>query len=88
MRYLFERAAAHKIPASTIEAWRTKAAAFLKTKGYTIDDVKTGADAWAVANHCDMSREAYKDHDANDAHIQTALEKIFPNAVFKDKKRY
>jgi hypothetical protein len=83
-----EVAAGRKIPAATIEAWRKRAAAFLKTKGYTIDDVKTGADAWAVANHCDMTREGYRNHDANDAHIQTALEKIFPNAVFTDKKRY
>lgn len=54
-----------------------------------LEDVDRGVDAWAVAHSAGLTREAYDmGRDINDAHIQTALEKIFPNAYFKDKKRY
>lgn len=51
-------------------------------------DVKTGSDAWAIASRSGILHVAYQDRSVTDAHIQTALEAIFPNAVFKDRKRY
>jgi hypothetical protein len=68
--------------------WTDKAAAFLSAHGFTLNDVKTGVDAWAVAHRSGITKEAYEDANVYDAHIQTALERIFPNAVFKDKKVY
>lgn len=52
------------------------------------DDVLTGKDAWALAHRAGVTQFCYKDRSVVDAHIQTALEQIFPNAVFKDKKVY
>jgi hypothetical protein len=55
----------------------------------TRHDVKTGRDAWAVAHRAGIVTAAYDvGRDVVDAHIQTALQRIFPNAVFKDAKRY
>jgi len=50
--------------------------------------VQSGVDAWTIAHRAGITREAYVDRDVTDGHIQTALEKIFPNAVFKDRKTY
>lgn len=81
-----------RIEKATVDAWREKARVWLETGvkgGATVDDVKTGVDAWAVAHRVGITNEAYAmSRDIHDAHIQTALEKIFPNAVFKDAKRY
>lgn len=52
------------------------------------EEVKTGAEAWAIASRCGVTRDAYTDLSVTDGHIQTALEKIFPNAVFLDSKVY
>ena len=55
----------------------------------TCSSIRTGRDAWFVAHSAGIVREAYAmDRDIHDAHIQTALQKIFPNAVFRDKKVY
>ena len=51
-------------------------------------DIKTGRDAWSIAHRAGIVRDAYADREIVDAHIQTALEKIFPNADFLDKKIY
>lgn len=51
-------------------------------------DVFLGAEAWIIAHRVGITREAYKDESVVDAHIKTALQKIFPNAVFKDKYSY
>jgi len=61
---------------------------FLGQNGYGIEDVVTGKEAWNVANAVGILSEAYKDRTVIDAHIQTALEKLFPDAIFKDKKVY
>lgn len=52
------------------------------------NSIVQGVDAWTVAHRCGITREAYKDRTVTDGHVQTALEAIFPNVVFKDKKVY
>ena len=76
---------------SYLMQWKREADAFCATHSLTRDDIKTGVDAWAVAHKTGMTRTAYdlpRSLGVNDAHIQTVLEAIFPNAVFKDAKRY
>ena len=47
--------------------------------------VVEGSMAWRVAHMCGITEEAYSDRMVTDAHIVTALRKVFPNAVFKDR---
>lgn len=77
-----------KISDETVTRWTDEAQAFLQPHGLGVDAVLTGRDAWAIAHSVGICREAYKDRDIVDAHIQTALQKVFPNAVFQDAKRY
>jgi hypothetical protein len=77
-----------KFDDATIERWKTLADKRLATLGHTRADVKTGRDAWAFAHMCGITNEAYKDRSVTDAHIKTALARVFPNAIFSDKYRY
>ena len=80
-----------KIAQETICRWRGMAEVWLANntrKGNTRADVLNGIDAWTIAHRCGITNDAYQDRDIVDAHIQTALEKIFPNCLFKDKKVY
>lgn len=77
-----------KISDATVNGWREKALAYLAPRQHALGDVTTGRDAWTVAHQCGITGEAYADRTVTDGHIQTALEKIFPNAVFRDKKVY
>jgi hypothetical protein len=77
-----------RLPQETIERWRKWCALELANRKMTCADIKTGRDAWAAASLCGILRDAYSDNAIKDAHIQTALEKIFPEAEFKDAKRY
>ena len=74
----------------TLARWNKQAADYLTAHhGHmTPDHILHGRDAWTVAHRAGITAEAYKDREVVDAHIQTALERIFPNAVFKDKKVY
>lgn len=75
--------------AEHIAEYRACAESFLHSKGLTLAEVKTGRDAWTVAHHAGITSHAYAlSRDIVDAHIQTALESLMPNAVFQDKKRY
>ena len=49
------------------------------------DHVTRGVDAWTIAHRSGITQEAYQDRHVTDAHIVTALKKIFPNAVFADR---
>jgi len=73
---------------ATVKRWQELADKKLATLGHTRADVKTGRDAWAFAHMSGIAQEAYKDRNVTDAHIKTALVRIFPNAVFSDKYRY
>jgi hypothetical protein len=81
-----------KIAADTVTAWRARCEDWLAahpTVRATLADIKTGRDAWTVGHCSGVVREAYDmGRDIHDAHIQTALQAIFPNAVFRDAKRY
>lgn len=77
-----------KIDALKVADWMVWADNFCRDKPYRRADIKTGADAWAIASKSGMLTDAYKDRDIVDAHIKTALSVIFPNAVFKDKYHY
>lgn len=80
-----------KINALMINKWRNMCEKWLagSPESATCSSIITGRDAWTVAHRAGIVQEAYAmGQDIHDAHIQTALEKIFPNAVFRDAKRY
>lgn len=83
-----------RIDAATADRWRALIDAYLDQQrtplgeGVTRHTIQTGSGAWAIAHNAGVTREAYADRSILDAHIQTALEKIFPNAKFKDRKVY
>ena len=79
-----------KICHETLSKWRASVDQWLMENHSLIaNQVTTGRDAWTVAHKTGIALEAYDmSRDITDAHIQTALEHIFPNAVFRDKKRY
>jgi len=77
-----------KISSETVEKWRGWATEWLIDAGFTPEDMTAGVDAWTVAHRSGIVKDAYSDPTVVDAHIQTALEKIFQNVVFKDKKVY
>lgn len=81
-----------KISKDIVANWTVRCAEWLQENSKlqpSLYDIKTGRDAWTVAHCTGIAREAYDmDRDIHDAHIKTALQSIFPNAVFKDKYSY
>ena len=79
-----------KISNETIAQWTKRVDAWLVDNASPPERhaVVHGRDAWTVAHRAGLIREAYEDPTITDGHIQTALERIFPNAVFRDKKVY
>jgi len=77
-----------KFDKETVARWTKMAKEFLDARDISITSIETGVTAWLVAHKCGITDEAYKDRTVTDGHIQTALEAIFPNAVFRDKKVY
>ncbi|MFZ3194081.1 MAG: hypothetical protein WA154_12865 [Moraxellaceae bacterium] len=80
-----------KFPKHIVDMWAANCASYLKRNsrnGATLADVTTGAGAWEVAHRAGVVNDAYSDSTVTDGHIQTALAAIFPNAIFKDAKRY
>jgi hypothetical protein len=72
-----------------IADYTERADACCTAHGFSRRDVTSGLEAWQVAHRAGIVRHAYDIHRSiTDAHVQTALEAIFPYAVFKDKKRY
>lgn len=72
---------------------RDKSAEYLARFSYTLESVEIGADAWTVLHKSGAYRAIGDEYpsgypDYSDGHLQTALEGIFPNVVFRDKKRY
>jgi hypothetical protein len=75
--------------ASHLDDYTTRADSWLAARGNARADIKTGRDAWTVAHGAGITSHAYDlARDITDAHIQTALERVFPHAVFHDAKRY
>ena len=79
-----------KFDTATVTRWASMAETFLERAGDpgTTKDVYLGAEAWTIAHLSGITSEAYADRSVVDAHIKTALEKIFPNANFKDRYSY
>ena len=78
-----------KIDKQTLERWNKFCVLLLAEHGYKTDQVKTGREAWNIAHKLDIPKEAYHiDDSIVDAHIVTALKRIFPNAIFKDTCNY
>lgn len=73
---------------ATVARWTAQADAALAAQGLTREQVTSGRDGWTVARLAGITAEAYRDRNAVDAHIQTALERILPNCKFRDPKRY
>lgn len=72
-----------------VSQYKNMAETFLASHNLTCEAILTGRDAWTVAHKVGITNHAYAlSRDIYDAHIQTALEKVFPNAVFNDKKVY
>ena len=76
--------------AHQIEPWTGRIDGWLANNipGVTRHDIRTGVDAWTIFHRAGLTADAYRDGDTCDAHIQTALTKIFPAAAFNDKCRY
>lgn len=70
------------IPQETVARWTKWVDLELANRKLSRGDIKTGRDAWSAASICGILRDAYSDNAIKDAHIQTALKRIFPNAVF------
>lgn len=84
-----------RISPEYIDKFRKLATDYLAPLGYTLADCKLGVDAWTIAHNSGITELCYgntakdiPDMGVNDAHIQTALQSIFPNCVFRDAKRY
>ena len=76
-----------RFDSNTVRIWCNQADQWIsKNSGITDrDHVTQGVDAWAIAHRAGITQEAYQDRNVTDAHIVTALKKIFPNAVFTDR---
>ena len=82
---LFKMAKFSKVQVSQFEV---KCQNWLAQRGFKLTDVVSGIDAWTTFRESGCQDIAYSDRSVVDAHIQTAMEQIFPNVVFKDKKVY
>lgn len=65
--------------------WLADGSRFVDGQPRYIEDVTVGACAWDVAHRCGILRECWA-LGCNDAHIRSALKRIFPNAVFREDK--
>ncbi|MFA5311685.1 MAG: hypothetical protein WC375_00035 [Methanomassiliicoccales archaeon] len=70
-----------KVDKPTFLRWQKYVSLLLQENNKTAEDITTGVQAWNVAHKLDIPKEAYH-MGLNDTHIQTALKRIFPNAVF------
>ena len=69
--------------------FKTLALDYLEPHGISLEDIKTGRDAWQVAHRSGISNLAYQSsRDITAAHIVTVLKRIMPNAIFADKYHY
>lgn len=77
-----------KITEGQISRWHEMVRQYLVRLGSHAGKVEQGWQAWNIADKVGILREAYLDRTVTDGHIQTALQKVFPNCTFKDKKVY
>lgn len=81
-----------KVNKTTLVEWQAMAQVWLRECAIGHDgnyatpgDISLGRDAWMVAHRAGITNQAYAIEGIHAAHIQTALRKIFPKAVFRDK---
>ena len=77
-----------KVTPNHLAVIRDMGAAYLAKYGYTFADVVIGRDAWDVLHDSGAYTALGADciggyTDYNDAHLQTALKALMPNAVFR-----
>lgn len=74
---------------SELPGWTRRVDDDLRLLGLGRGQILHGVDAWRIAHRTRITHDAYDmSRDVTDAHIQTALQRIFPRCVFKDPKRY
>lgn len=62
---------------------------FADGKARQCEDIQQGVTAWEIAHRVGIVSLCYAEIPACcDAYIKTALQRIFPNAVFADNYRY
>lgn len=72
-----------------VDSWFSKNFGVTDRAGITHrTHVTDGSSAWTIAHRSGVTDVAYADRSVTDAHIVSALKKIFPNAVFKDRYTY
>lgn len=77
-----------KFARSEVSAVKLRCYNYMAAHGYTLLDVYTSARAWDVAHCCGAwSMLARNEHgairtDVTDAHIETVLRQVFPDATF------
>ena len=77
-------------------AWLADGSKFKDGKPRELTDIKTGTDAWTIASRAGITDICYGNSakdipeiaGCHDAHIKTALAKVFPNAVFANTYSY
>jgi hypothetical protein len=92
-----------RINGTDLESLQTLAIAFMSDgdnwqdgKPKDCSMVDSGSLAWSIASKCGITAYCYGDTSRDlpglpgicDAHIKTALQHIFPNAIFRDKYAY
>jgi hypothetical protein len=78
-----------KIAENDIEIFREQADGYLALRGFRVEDVKFGTDAWHIAHQTGFASHCYDlGRDIHDAHIVTVMRNVFPNVVFKDRYSY
>ena len=77
-----------KFDKETVIRWRAMVSDYANELNISIQDIKTGSEAWAIAHKVGITKEAYEDRSVVDAHIKTVLQSIFPQATFLDKYSY
>jgi hypothetical protein len=70
-----------KIHKEMLARWKKFCDLRSRELGYRLETVDTPRLAWNIAHQLEIPKEAYHvDDSINDAHIETALKRIFPNA--------
>ena len=78
-----------KFKADKIEEYRKIIEVHAEANGIDISKITTETQAWMIAKNAGVINAMYRfDPDVRDAHIQTALGKIFPNAEMNHHQRY
>ena len=67
-----------KVHKEMFDRWNKYITLYLKEYNMHPDDIKNIGTAWSIAFKLDIPKEAYH-CDLHDAHIDTALKKIFKN---------